>query len=352
MKIKKKIKKGYVFLLGAILILPCISLLQAQAAGGIDTGRKDCILTVSADVNGSAGANADYLEDFNEMTISVPVYRVAEVDQTGQKFTPVEGFEELDFGAVNKSNTASVWESLAEQAAELLAGNPQIEPAGTAEVRRPEGGSLAVGEVRGLATGMYLVAPEACYNPDYTVQYVFAPYLTALPCSEYTLNGEGSDAWIYETTIGLKPDAQPQYGKLNIVKNLKNYNETLGKATFVFHIIGKDKAGEIKYDEVESLTFAAAGSNTLTLEKIPAGLTVTVTEIYSGASYKIEDSGQAATVVWSDAAVEAGAAQEASVSFTNSYDGGNRGGYGVTNHFESDGGGGWNWQNPTVSAEE
>ena len=100
------------------------------------------------------------------------------------------------------------------------------------------------------------------------------------------------------------------------------------------------------------MTFTAAGSNTITLEHIPAGLTVTVTEIYSGASYVVEGKDSDTALIWSGAAVSAGVSGEASVTFTNRYDGGNRGGYGVTNRFESDGNGGWTWENPTALAGE
>lgn len=94
---------------------------------------------------------------------------------------------------------------------------------------------------------------------------------------------------------------------------------------------------------------AAAGSSTVTLENIPAGLTVTVDEIYSGASYTADGSKEETALIVSDAAVAAGE-EAASVAFRNRYSGGNRGGYGVTNHFESDGAGGWTWENPTVMA--
>ena len=56
------------------------------------------------------------------------------------------------------------------------------------------------------------------------------------------------------------------------------------------------------------------------------------------------------TVILSDGLV--GDGEPASVSFKNSYDGGNRGGYGVTNHFESDGKNGWTWENPTPPVVE
>ena len=106
------------------------------------------------------------------------------------------------------------------------------------------------------------------------------------------------------------------------------------------------------YSEVVSTTHEGAGSETVTLDKIPAGLDVTVTEVYSGASYTIVGSDSDSAFIWSDPAVEAGAGEEASVTFTNRYDGGNRGGYGVTNHFDSDGNGGWRWDNPTSPVEE
>ncbi len=199
---------------------------------------------------------------------------------------------------------------------------------------------------------MYLVVPQATYNADYSVKYVFTPYLTALPSSEYTLSGTGSDDWDYDTVIGLKAEAEPQYGKLAITKTLENFNESLGRATFVFQIEGRDAAGALAYSDVASITFGQAGSETVTIDRIPAGLTVTVTEIYSGASYTIVGSDTESVLIWSDVAVEAtagteSATKQAAVSFTNRYDGGNRGGYGVTNHFESDGEDGWIWEDPT-----
>lgn len=361
MKIREKIKKGYVIALAALMLLPCVSLMQARAAGEINLDA-DCSLTISVDINGNADGsttgNADYLNDFNQMKISVPVYKVADVDVTGQIFTPVEAFRAMDFSVVAEkpsSVTADTWLDMGRQAAEILEKDSSIEPVDTVIVEKPENGNTAVGKIENLKPGMYLVAPEACCNPDYSVKYKFTPYLTSLPSSEYTLTGTGSDEWVYDTTIGLKPDAEPLYGKLEIIKNLKNYNATQGKTTFVFSIVGKDKNGDVKYEEMESLTFSAAGSNSIILDKIPAGLDITVTEVYSGASYKIEGSDSQKVFIWSKEAIEENAegAQEAVVSFTNSYDGGNRGGYGVTNHFEDDGKNGWTWTKiPSDPVEE
>ena len=351
MKTGGKIRKGYLLALGVLLFLPGLKIMQAQAAREVVLDQ-ECSLTVSVEIGSSAGGNDAYLEDLNRMTIPVSVYRVADVDLTGQNYSPTEAFREMDFSKIrgnSSSVTAEMWQTLAEQAKQIQE-SARLQEDGAAVIQPvQESRGAAYGKIAGLMPGLYLVVPEASYNPEYTVQYVFTPYLTALPDSVYTLEGEGSDEWNYDTVIGLKPDAEPQFGKLNITKVLQNYNTSLGQATFVFRITGTDKNGGVKYEEVESMTYTAAGSNTITLEKIPAGLTVKVEEIYSGASYTADGSKEETVLIASDAAVAAGE-EEASVTFRNRYNGGNRGGYGVKNHFESDGAGGWIWENPTSQA--
>lgn len=359
MKLTKSVKRGYALALAAVLALPCLNLMQTQAAEAIDVNAK-CSLTVSVEISGADAGNESYLEDFNQMEIPVSVYRVADVDATGLNYTPVNDFASgtetaaLDFGKVASDPaavTADDWRMWAEQA-EAIREAKQTKADAAVTTKKAEGNTAARATFTDLPVGLYLVVPEETYNPDYTVQYTFTPYLTALPSSDYALTGAGSDEWKYETTVGLKPSAEPQFGKLNITKKLQNYNATLGKTTFVFQIVGKDEKGEVRYEEVESLTFEGAGSNTITLDKIPAGLNVTVTEVYSGASYEIVGSNEETALIWSEAAVSLGGHTEAAVSFRNAYDGGNRGGYGVTNHFESDGNGGWNCENPTKTPEE
>ena len=347
MKTKQRGKRGIALILAALLALSCRGLMKTQAARGIEPDR-ECSLTVSVEISNTVGGNDAYLEDFNRMEIPVSVYRVADVDVTGQKFTPTAAFAGLELGQVTgepgSGPSAADWQAMSEQAAKLLE-QAKPETAGETVVKREQGDAAgtARGVIGDLRPGMYLVVPEAAYNPDYTIHYEFAPYLTALPSSEYTLTGQGSDEWVYDTTIGLKPDAVPQFGRLNITKDLSNYNETLGPVTFVFEIIGRDAAGEVRYSEVESLTFTSAESKTITLEGIPAGLTVTVTEVYSGASYEAVGSLEDTALIFSEAGVAAQAGPEAAVRFQNRYGGGNRGGYGVTNHFASDGAGGWIW---------
>ena len=346
MKISKRVRTGYALALAGILALPGLSLLTTQAAGAIDTGAK-CSLTVTVE-------ESEYAKDFNDMSIPVAVYKVADVDSVG-KYTAAGAFAGMDFSNISSTTTAEQWMELGKQAEEIrVAADPVPEPSGEVTVQKEAGSTEpAKGTIRDLATGMYLVVPAETYNKDYTVKYVFNPYLTALPGNPYASSGgEGSDEWDYNPVIGLKAEGEPQTGKLIITKVLTNYNETLGKTSFVFEITGKDSTGKVVYSNVVSTTHEGPGEQSVTLEGLPAGITVTVKEVYSGASYTLDGSGEADTLIWSDAAVDAGLGETASVIFRNKYDGGNRGGYGVTNQFDSDGNGGWNWENPTEGLPE
>ncbi len=359
-----KVRRGFALTtLAALLALPCLDLIQTQAAGGIDMDQ-ECSLTVSVDIGYADGSNDEFLEDFNQMDIPVSVYQVADVDVTGQKFTPIGVFSKtkeddgLNLNGVDNSTTAEEWRLLSEQA-ERIREAKEPEETGSVTVRKEDGnGQTAEGRIDGLTHGLYLVVPEASYNMDYTLQYRFTPYLTALPSSTYAMTGEGDDEWIYHTTIGLKPETVLQYGKLNITKRLSDYNETLGQTSFVFLVEGRETPeGPVVYSNVVSTTHGSAGDETVILEKIPAGLIVTVKEIYSGASYKIVGSDTDTALIWSEAAVDAGKADgkgpngEASVTFVNEYDGGNRGGYGVENKFEWEESG-WKWENPAPKPEQ
>jgi len=341
LKAGKRFRRGCALALAVLLGLSGLVQIRTQAATGIETGRL-CTLTVSV-------ADSEYKEEFNEMKIPVSLYRVADVDVSG-RYAPVEPFKGMDFSSLGSETKAEDWTVLAEEAVECLEGT-EVPAVQTKEAAAAEGSTEAAGAVfEDLATRLYLVVPEAAYNKDYTVRYLFTPYLTALPSSEYTLTGAGSDEWNYDTVIGLKAEGEPQYGRLNITKVLSNYNETLGRTSFVFQVEGRDETGALVYSNVISTTHEGAGSETVTLGQIPAGLTVTVTEVYSGASYELVDSREKDVLIWSDAAVASGEHSEASVSFTNRYGGGNRGGYGVTNHFDSDGSGGWTWVNPATES--
>ena len=122
LKTGKMFKMEYLLALTALLLLPCISLMQTRAATEVDRNR-ECSLTVSVETGGSIGSSDAYLEDFNRMKIPVAVYRVADVDLTGQNFTPEGVFSEMDFGTMNgdpSSATAKDWQALAGEAEKIV----------------------------------------------------------------------------------------------------------------------------------------------------------------------------------------------------------------------------------------
>lgn len=343
MKISRNLTKGCALALAVLLALPCVNLMQARAAGPVVQDR-DCELTVAVDttetvwgVGVGAGASA---EDFENMTVTVNVYKVADMNVSAE-FTPTEAFQGMDFNVVmNKDTNAATWENLAKGAVEKLNG---VKPTTTGAI---ENGNSAV--IDGLDVGMYLIMPQETFNRDATRKYVFTPYLTALPSSDYTQTGTGSDDWQYNRTIYLKGEAQPQFGKLTINKTLQDYNETLGPTTSVFEIEGRDAQGNVVYTNVASVTHGGAGTESVTIKDIPAGIKVTVTEIYAGASYEIDGKNVQTTTIVSDAA--AGTENPVvSVAFTNKYNGGNDSGYGLMNEFKAgDEEGVWEWTKPTT----
>lgn len=342
MKISRNLKRGCALALAALLVLPCVNLMQTKAAGPVVQDR-DCELTVAVDTTETVwGTGVDAglsAADFADMTVPVNVYKVADVNVSAE-FTSTAGFADLDFNVVmDKKTNAATWEDLAKRAVEKL-GN--VDSTATKNIVN---GSPAV--ISGLGVGMYLIVPQETFNSDYTRKYVFTPYLTALPSNDYTQTGTGSDEWQYDRTIYLKGEAQPQFGKLTINKTLSNYNETLGLTTSVFEIVGKDAQENVVYTNVASITHNGAGTESVTIENIPAGITVTVTEVYAGASYEIDGENVKTAKIVSDEAVGTGNA-EASVAFTNKLNGGHDSGYGLMNEFKAGEDGDWEWRKPTT----
>ena len=96
-----------------------------------------------------------------------------------------------------------------------------------------------------------------------------------------------------------------------------------------------------------SITHDGAGEKSVTIENIPVGIEVTVTEVYAGASYEIADENVKPATIVSDAAVSNGS-PAASVAFTNKYNGGNDSGYGLMNEFKVGDDGAWEWTKPTT----
>lgn len=327
----KRLKQGSTFLLAVALTFPLLTLPGAKAASAIDT---DAECSIQFDI----GGNSELLND--DVTVQVNLYKVASVDVSGN-YTATGAFSKLDFSSVSADNldtAAATWAKRAEEAQGKLTdskGNTVVDPTETVTLRNGRGYKDK------LKTGLYLVDTPKVITTNYT--YTFTPYLVSLPTNNYYSGNGASDDWIYDLTkemnsaVGLKPEEHVRYGNLVINKELVDHNATFGNnATFVFQIdiTTLDKKTETR---IEELTFSAAGNDSVTITKIPAGSTVTVKEIYSGASYKLTSQNNVTATIVANDEKEAGQAGEtAVVSFTNEHDGRNNGGYGVKNNFKLD----------------
>ena len=321
----KRLKQGSTFLLAVALTFPLLTLPGAKAASAIDT---DAECSIEFDIGGSS----ELLND--GVTVQVNLYKVASVDESGN-YTATGAFSKLDLSSVSADNldtAAATWKERAAEAKKLL--KDDTEPTTTTLTQ-------GRGTATGLDTGLYLVDTPKVITPNYT--YTFTPYLVSLPTNNYYSGNGASDDWIYDLTkeynsaVGLKPEQHVRYGNLVINKELVDHNATFGNnATFVFQIdiTTLDKKTETR---IEELTFNAAGSDSVTIKKIPAGSKVVVTEIYSGASYKLTSENKVkATIVANDEKEAGQAGETAVVSFTNEHDGRTNGGYGVKNNFKLD----------------
>ena len=303
----------------------------SKAANAIDT---DAECSIEFDIGGSS----ELLND--GVTVQVNLYKVASVDESGN-YTVTDAFTGPDLSSVSADDldkAAATWAKRAETAQGKLTdseGNPVVEPK-TVTLQNGKGYKDK------LETGLYLVDTPKVITTNYT--YTFKPYLVSLPTNNYYSGNGASDDWIYNLTgsnaVGLKPEQHVRYGDLVINKELVDHNATFGdEATFVFQIdiTTLDKKKETR---IEELTFSAAGKNSVTITKIPAGSEVVVNEIYSGASYQLTSDrnqiNQTVKIIATDEkeAGKAGAAVE--VSFTNEHNGRTNGGYGVRNNFKLD----------------
>ena len=104
-----------------------------------------------------------------------------------------------------------------------------------------------------------------------------------------------------------------------------------------------------KETRIEELTFSAAGSHSVTIEKIPAGSHVKVTEVYSGASYELASAKSQETDIIANPEKETEVEfRPAEVSFINKHDGRTNGGYGVKNNFKLDENGQYQYTKPAA----
>lgn len=318
---RKRVKEGSAIFLALAVAFSVFALPGVWAANAIQVDRTDCSVEFSV--------GSDYTE-LQKSDVTIDLYKVASVDKSGE-YTVVKDFKGLDVSGLSiedKAGSAAEWAKRAETAA-------QMAKAGSITPKKvvTKNGTVTASK---LETGLYLICPEQVVTDNYT--YTFAPSMVSLPNNYY--GDGGSDTWVYNLTgengITLKPEQHERFGDLLINKTLTALNATSGdKATFVFQI-DITKADGTTQSKVEALTFDAAGKQSAKITGLPAGAQVKVTEVYSGASYKLTSMNGVQTTITANDEYSADGAPTAEVSFINETDGRTNGGYGVVNHFELD----------------
>jgi hypothetical protein len=346
--------RAYVTGAAAAVLLLLMSLLLAIPVSAVDL-TEPCSLTVSP-------GSDEYADELIQAGLVIDLYQVADVlpvvGADGYTFEMRSAYDEL---LISDEMSNAAWRALAQQAAEIALNGDMPVVSGA----QP---NTAITETEGgrLESGLYLIIARGADETDYistvtdeegTEQlvtsvhtqrytYSFQPELVAIPEKPADASGEMNTAsdgeWLYDITVSLKPERELRYGSVSIIKTLLSYNVSNGPATCVFRVEGVWD-GETVFSNVYALTFTEPGQRTVVADRIPAGAEVTVTEIYSGAGYSLISEPEQTVLLEADEVAE--------VSFINDYDGGQKHGYGITNHFIFEPEAGWDWQQQVDSAE-
>lgn len=351
---------------GFILTAPALS----GTARAVELGEA-CSLTVEVEPKEMDGGTQEMPD------VALDLYKVADaVSMEGQDaytYGVIPGAGEIYAGlAFNEADSREGWQELAQQAASVAfgAGSKPDVTVDTVENDRltttglTAGLYLMVARGRNLTPEEYIVrraeeeGAERIATIAYSDSYVFSymPQLVSLPTKEADEEGNilssNPGEWIYDATALLKPELEDRYAALRIDKELLSYH-TGEPATFVFQIEAT-LDGETVYSDVVSMVFSGAGSQSALIpDKIPVGAEVTVTEVYSGVSYRVAAGSQAVQNITMNNIAPENPDFSNVVAFRNEYDGSGRNGSSITNHFEyTDDGAGlvWNWtQRPAVT---
>ena len=336
---KKRIKTGGALILAAVLAISAFAINSTLAANGVEN--KACSLTVDV-------SKVKYKEVKTE-ELTVNLYRVADIDVTGEYDVEDAYDSVLDLSDIGPDLAANEWETKAIKLQEFIDGLNNDDNSENDIIATNSKSAVSKLEFNNLEKGMYLVYAEQLLTDYY--QYDFLPYLVSLPDNRFYQTND--DEWLYDIQVSLKPLKTDRVGDLVIEKTLDVFNATLGEASFVFQVEAEktdvDMGTPSKvYSNVVSLSFDSVGTKQVVIEDIPAGAVVTVTEVYSGASYKLISSSIEATAEEGKLVIIAdGEEGVTKINFLNEYNEEDRplnGGNGLVNEFTYSTESGWSHQ--------
>lgn len=318
-------KKNLIALaIAVVLAATSFGVYQAQAAGKVDT---DADVTITANVSEQEAFYKNYSKYNGKYDVEIKLYKLASVDESGQigkcNLTGVD----LTALSANKVTVADVKSKIVNPAVTAVDGK-DADATITVDMTTKTG-SVTIKK----GAGVYLYVPQVVKDDRYT--YKFTPYIIMVPNSEYITGVEedaavrqGKDTWTmnegetaYIASFNLKAEAEQRLGDLEINKKLNTFDKSLGTATFVYRVDAKI-GEEVVFSNVYTMNFNGAETHKITVKDIPAISEVTVTEVYSGASYEIDNVAnqtKTAIVYPRDMVEEKEDINTASVSFINDF---------------------------------
>ena len=316
------VKRNHPALLRSTVIVLLALALLVSTIGGAQAEETACSVTVTTDL--SPAEKADLVTGAG---LVLDVYQIAALDVDSVSFTLLDPYTGLALD-VDNADMAQKATALALGTTPLIA-NAQLDMPLTLDP------GLYLILAHGSLTDYVENRTDSEGNPQLVTLaksgsflYRFLPMLVSLP------NRTDGEDWDYNLTVPLKVE---QTGYVDIAKTLRTYEESEGTARFLFDVEA-ELDGELVYSNVEYMDFTAAETQVKRIEGLSEGTTVTVTEVYSGARYRLEGSNtQTVTVEYGESAT---------VTFVNDYYPSQVSGETVVNQFtygEGEYGGTWSW---------
>ena len=317
------VKRNFIFLSIAILIMASVGIHKINAAPRVEIDKP---VTIVAQV--SSDDTSVFATQFKG-TVTIELYKIATLDESG---TPslTASFEGkgIDLTVLDKKPTVDDIKDKIVNPALVATEGMSTNDVITIDRSKADLGSKEIEN----GAGIYLYKPLAISDKRYA--YTFTSYVVFAPTSTFIQSGAGDDTWNYESTFTLKAEEEPLYGSLDITKTLDTFNTSLGTAAFVYKVTAvRDE--ETVFSNVYTIDMYGPETRTRTIHNIPADSTVTVTEVYTGASYMLVSEASKEAYIVADELEE----ERAEVTFENDYDNRlNVGGISAENIFEEEDG--------------